>query len=257
MAEQKKTAAQLWQEAQDAQRRWQQVQQQAPGAYQSGYGAQIDALLAQLDTRPRFQYDMNGDALYKQYQQQYARQGKTAMADTLGAAAGLTGGYGSSYAVTAGNQAYQAYLAKMQDVVPSLYQAAYARYQDEGAALENKLARLQGLESTAYSLWKDQVTQHQAAEQSAMDYWQYLNDAAYKSQQDEQAQQNWQKNFDMKYPQTAAPVSSGGSSRKKKSSSLAAKVVSGVKKLPQTTKAVTPAASQRRQGRSFYQTMLT
>ena len=53
MAEQKKTAAQLWQEAQDAQRRWQQVQQQAPGAYQSGYGAQIDALLAQLETAMR------------------------------------------------------------------------------------------------------------------------------------------------------------------------------------------------------------
>ena len=71
MAENKKTAGQLAVEAEQARQRLAEVQQQAPGAYQSGYGAQIDALLAKLDSRPGFQYDLQGDALYRQYQRQY------------------------------------------------------------------------------------------------------------------------------------------------------------------------------------------
>ena len=50
MAETKKTAGQLAVEAEQARQRLAEVQQQAPGAYQSGYGAQIDALLAQGKT---------------------------------------------------------------------------------------------------------------------------------------------------------------------------------------------------------------
>lgn len=150
MAETKKTAEQLYAQAQEAQKQLEQLQAQQPGAYESSYGAQIDALMAQLDSRPGFTYDVNGDPLYRQYAEQYQRQGKAAMEDTLGAAAGLTGGYGSSYATTAASQAYQQYLSGMQDVAPALYAAAYARYQDEGTALEKQLERLQGLESNAY-----------------------------------------------------------------------------------------------------------
>ena len=157
MAEKKKTAGQLAVEAEQARQRLAEVQQQAPGAYQSGYGAQIDALLAKLDSRPGFQYDLQGDALYRQYQQQYQKQGKAAMEDTVGTAAGLTGGYGSSYATTAGSQAYQAYLSKMQDVVPSLYAAAYSRYQDEGSALEKQLEQMKTQESNGFVWYSDHM----------------------------------------------------------------------------------------------------
>lgn len=133
---------------------------------------------------------------------------------TLGAAAGLTGGYGSSYATTAASQAYQQYLSGMQDVAPALYAAAYARYQDEGTALEKQLERLQGLESNAYGAWQAQVQANQAAQAQALDYWRYLNDAAYQAQQDEQAQANWQQEFNAKYPPVTAAVSGGGGSRK-------------------------------------------
>ena len=186
MAETKKTAEQLYAQAQEAQKQLEQLQAQQPGAYESSYGAQIDALMAQLDSRPGFSYDVNGDPLYRQYAEQYQRQGKAAMEDTLGAAAGLTGGYGSSYATTAASQAYQQYLSGMQDVAPALYAAAYARYQDEGTALEKQLERLQGLESNAYGAWQAQVQANQAAQAQALDYWRYLNDAAYQAQQDEQ-----------------------------------------------------------------------
>ena len=42
----------------------------------------------------------------------------------------------------------------------------------------------------------------------------YLNDAAYQAQQDEQAQANWQQEFNAKYPPVTAAVSGGGGSRK-------------------------------------------
>lgn len=206
MAETKKTAEQLYAQAQEAQKQLEQLQAQQPGAYESNYGAQIDALMAQLDNRPGFSYDVNGDPLYRQYAEQYQRQGKAAMEDTLGAAAGLTGGYGNSYATTAASQAYQQYLSGMQDVAPALYAAAYARYQDEGTALEKQLERLQGLESNAYGVWQAQVQANQAAQTQALDYWRYLSDAAYQAQQDEQAQANWQKEFNAKYPPVTVTV---------------------------------------------------
>ena len=59
-----------------------------------------------------------------------------------------------------------------------------------------------------------QVQANQAAQAQALDYWRYLNDAAYQAQQDEQAQDNCQQEFNAKYPPVTAAVSGGGGSRK-------------------------------------------
>ena len=93
-----------------------------------------EALDAYLN-REDFQYDVNADALYRHYKDQYTQLGKRAMQDTMGQASTLTGGYGSSYAQSVGQQAYQSYLSKMDDVIPELYQLAYQKYQDEGNRL--------------------------------------------------------------------------------------------------------------------------
>ena len=71
-----------------------------------------EALDAYLN-RGDFQFDVNADALYQQYKDHYTQPGKTAMQDTVGKAAALTGGYGSSYAQTVGQQAYQAHLKQL------------------------------------------------------------------------------------------------------------------------------------------------
>ena len=93
-----------------------------------------EALQAYLN-REDFQYDLNGDAMYRQYKDRYMELGKAAMEDTMGQAASLTGGYGSSYAQNVGQQAYNRYLQQLGDVVPELYQLAYDRYRDKGDAL--------------------------------------------------------------------------------------------------------------------------
>ena len=46
------------------------------------------------------------------------QQGKQAMQDTMGQAAALTGGYGSTYGQAVGQQQYDAYLQNLNDEVP-------------------------------------------------------------------------------------------------------------------------------------------
>ena len=114
-----------------------------------------DAMNAYLN-RDKFSYDINGDALYQQYKDKYIQQGKMAMADTMGQAAAMTGGYGNSYAASVGNQAYQASLQQLNDVIPELYQMAYDRYNQEGQNLLNRYSLLSTDRDAEYGMWKDE-----------------------------------------------------------------------------------------------------
>ena len=87
-----------------------------PGEYQFGNQAQLDDIINRIFNREDFSYDLNGDMLYQQYKDQYTTQGKLAMMDTMGQAAAMTGGYGNSYAQTAGQQAYQGYLQQLNNM---------------------------------------------------------------------------------------------------------------------------------------------
>lgn len=155
-----------------------------PGSYQSRYGDQLDALYNQIMNREDFSYDLNGDALYQQYRDRYIAQGQSAMRDATAQAAALTGGYGNSYAATAGNLAYQSYLQQLNDVVPELYQQAYQRYLQEGEDLQNRYAITQAADEADYGRWRDSYNDWindrayaQAAYESAygQDYSDYTN----------------------------------------------------------------------------------
>lgn len=126
-----------------------------PGDYESDFTAQLDALYQEISSRPGFSYDPGSDAAYQSYALQYARQGRAAMADTLGQTAHLTGGYGSSYAQSAAQQSYQRYLQQLSDVLPQLQSAAYSRYRDEGDALLDRYKLLQGQDEEAYGRWRN------------------------------------------------------------------------------------------------------
>jgi hypothetical protein len=122
---------------------------------QSAYDNAMNAYL----NRGEFKYDLNSDALYQQYKNQYTNLGKMAMMDTMGQASAMTGGYGNSYASTAGNQAYQGYLQNLNDVVPELYQMALNKYQAEGDQLLNNYNMLSQDRATEYSEWGDKYNQ--------------------------------------------------------------------------------------------------
>jgi peptidoglycan hydrolase-like protein with peptidoglycan-binding domain len=129
------------------------------GDFQYGNQAQLDAIMQSILNRDQFSYNFNEYAFYQQYKDKYTKQGKMAMADVMGQAAAMTGGYGSSYAATAGSQAYQASLENLNDVIPELYQMAYDRYNQEGQDLMNQFGLLQSDRDRAYGEHTDKYNQ--------------------------------------------------------------------------------------------------
>lgn len=125
--------------------------------YPGTFDQQLAELYQKISTRPDFKYDVRADPLYQQYKDQYMQQGKLAMRDTMGKAAGLTGGYGSTYGQAVGQQAYDASLKDLAAAIPELYGVAYDKYKDDG----DRLLRLYGLagdqRDTEYGRFRDEM----------------------------------------------------------------------------------------------------
>ena len=129
-----------------------------PGEYTSQWQSQLDDVMNKILNREKFSYDLNGDALYQQYKDKYIKQGKMAMGDAIGQASAMTGGYGNSYAQSVGQQAYQAQLENLNDIVPELYQMAYDKYNQEGQDMYNQYGLLTDRENTDYGRYRDSVS---------------------------------------------------------------------------------------------------
>lgn len=145
-----------------AQQALQNQQANKPGAYQSQWQGQLDSLSGQIQNRPKFQYDVNADALYQQVAQNYMQQGQQAMMDTMGQAAALTGGYGNSYAQTAGQQQYNNHLLGLAEMVPQFQQMALQQYQMEGDQLMDQYNLMLQQEELAYGRYQDDLNRYYA-----------------------------------------------------------------------------------------------
>ena len=143
-----------------AQQALQNQQASKPGQYQSQYQPGLDKLLGKIQNREKFQYEVNADALYQQVAQNYLRQGRQAMADTVGKAAAMTGGYGNSYAQTAGQQAYDQYLLDLTELVPQYQQVAWNQYQAEGDNLLKQYSLLQQQEESDYNRYQEELSRY-------------------------------------------------------------------------------------------------
>lgn len=117
------------------------------GAFQNAQNA--------LLKRDEFKYDVNSDEMYKAYKDMYERQGNLAMKDTVGQVAAMSGGYGNSYAQTAGQQIYQAYMDTLNDRIPELYSMALNKYQAEGDRLAQNYALLDAERQNEYNKYMD------------------------------------------------------------------------------------------------------
>lgn len=142
---------------QEALRRMQETEQTRP-EYQDSYSQQLKDLYDKIMGREKFQYDAANDPLYQQYRQMYVQQGRQAMADTMGQAAGLTGGYGSTYSQAAGQQQYDAYLQKLNEVVPELYAQARQAYNDERDRMLQQYQLTGDLRDDEYSRYQDRLS---------------------------------------------------------------------------------------------------
>lgn len=136
--------------------------QQNKPVYAGSFDQQLKDLYDQISNRPDFKYDVNADPLYQQYKDQYIQQGKTAMKDTMGKAAALTGGYGSTYSQQVGQQTYDAYLQNLSAVIPELYGTAYSKYKDKGDDLIKQYGLLGDQRDTEYGMYRDEMNDWEA-----------------------------------------------------------------------------------------------
>lgn len=104
----------------------------------NSHSAQRDELANKIMNREDFSYDMSKDTLWQNALASAMESGKTAMADTMGQAAALTGGYGSSYATAAAAGTYNQYISDIYDNLPQYYQMALNQYEMEGNELYNR-----------------------------------------------------------------------------------------------------------------------
>ncbi len=199
-----------------------------PGQYQSKYQTQIDAAINNIQNRKPFTYDVGTDPMYRSMRSQYLRNGRTAMMDTMGQAAALTGGYGNSYAQSVGQQQYQNYMVQLTDKVPELYSLALDSYKQQGDEARQNLALLRDAEDSDYGKYRDAVSDWQANRsyysdaynsERSFDYGRYTDDRdfAYQQERDTIADQQWQKQFDedvrqwnLQYAASQAASRSGG-----------------------------------------------
>ncbi len=166
------------------------TQAQAP-TYKGSFDRQLQDIYEKIMGREDFHYDLNEDALWQQYKDQYTQGGRMAMMDTVGQAAALTGGYGSSYAQQVGQQTYNQYLQGLNEKIPELYQLAQSRYAQEGEALAQQYAMTgdmaadeYGRYQDAYSQWLNQLGLAREDEQRAYDRGQTQWQTQYGIQQD-------------------------------------------------------------------------
>lgn len=175
--------------------RLQEAQKTQAPSYAGTYDKQLEDIYNKIVNRKDFSYDVNEDALYQQYKDQYTTLGKQAMQDTLGQAAALTGGYDSTYAQGAAQQQYDAYLQQLGNVVPDLYDKAYDRYRQEGTDMMQQYQMLGGLRDTEYNRYQDEYNRYmdnlQQLQQREGDLynrgysaWQTEQEMSYERQQD-------------------------------------------------------------------------
>ena len=124
------------------------------GIIQSGktsFSGQVTEMIDKIMNREKFSYDVDTDPLFQQALASAMNSGKQAMQDTIGQASALTGGYGSTYATTAGNQAYNAFIEDAYDNLPQYYQMAMEAYQMEGDEMYRQYGMLSAEDEKEYN----------------------------------------------------------------------------------------------------------
>ena len=142
----------------------------------TSYTDQIKDLMSQILNREDFEYDVDKDTLFQQALASAMGSGKSAMQDTIGQASALTGGYGSTYATSAGNQAYNAFIEDAYNNLPEYYNMALQAYQAEGQEMYQQLDMLNAADATewgrTYDTWQSNFANAQQMYNQEYGAWQ-------------------------------------------------------------------------------------
>lgn len=201
---------------QAALKKQQETENSKPGEYKGAYDQQLKDIYDKIMNREKFSYDLSGDSLWQQYKDQYTQKGRMAMLDTMGQAAALTGGYGSSYGQAVGQQQYNAYMQQLAAVMPELYDRARSAYDAEGNRMMQEYKLTGDLASDDYSKYQDAYNRWLAERSYAQGNADTAYDRGYNQWLQELNQRNKDREFEESVRQYNASLasrsSSGGSS---------------------------------------------
>lgn len=143
------------------------------GNYTSKYMPDIEQ---RVNSLANWQYDPLQDASYQALASVYGARGNLAAKNTLADAAALNGGYGTSYATSAAQQARNQYNQELASMIPQLEQAAYNRAQ-------TGLSALMDIDQTQYGRYRDTEADKQWLEQNRQNVHQMNQDDLYRAAQ--------------------------------------------------------------------------
>lgn len=167
-----------------------------PGEYVSKWQDQLDAAMEKILNREKFSYDLNGDALYRQYKDQAVQNGRLAMQDTLGQAAAMTGGFSSSYGQTAAQQAYQRQMTDLGDKASALYDKARAEYDRQGTEDKQAYDLLLQRENSSQSQYRQNLAAWEAENQRLWSRYDQERSTDYGAYRDEIKDSQWLQEFE-------------------------------------------------------------
>lgn len=127
-------------------------------SFSSQYTNPLNQTVNKIQNYGDFSYDVGNDPLYNQYKDTYNNQGTRNAQSANATAAMNTGGFGNSYATTAGNLAYQDSLSALADKSADLAQTAYTRWNDGRTNLYNQANLLNTMQTTDYSRYRDTMS---------------------------------------------------------------------------------------------------
>lgn len=188
-----------------------------PGTYTSEYA---DRISGALDKVTNWTYDPMQDASYQAMARVYNQRGNIAAKNSLADAAALNGGYSTSNAVSAAQQARNQYNQELAAMIPDFENAAYNR-------ASNTLSALREADESAYGRFRDTETDRQW--KYTQDYTKYRDAVGdsqwswtqqYNKYRDLMSDYQWGMNWNLDYQkyQESKKASSGGGSGGRRSS---------------------------------------
>lgn len=170
-------------------------------------GDKLSSIIDDYLGREKFSYDPEADTLFQQDLTNAMNMGQMAMQDTMGQAAALTGGYGSTYATSAANQAYNSMVENAYDNVADYYNMALSQYNLEDNRMLNAYNMLNEQDTKDWQKYVDDRNFNYQKEQDSKD-WEWKESEAQREQGniDRQFEENvrqfdagveqWEKSFE-------------------------------------------------------------
>lgn len=133
---------------------------------------ELQDLTDKVINRDPFAYDQASDPVAASLRKQYLREAERSREDTLAKASAGTGGTPSSFAVTAGQQAGDYHLTKLNDQLAGREETAYQRYLTDYQKLLGDVGLLTQQKEADYGAYLEGLQQDQQKLQNAMNLYQ-------------------------------------------------------------------------------------